>query len=74
MSGDEKYHQRNKIETVLSVLKRKFGEALKVRKYRLWVKEINIKVILSNISKLISGLSRIIVEFTESYRHCYIFR
>jgi hypothetical protein len=45
------YHQRNKVETVFSVLKRKFGESLKARKYRLQVKEIKIKVILYNLSR-----------------------
>ena len=48
----EKYHQRNKVETVFSVLKRKFGESLNARKYRLQVKEIKIKVILYTISRL----------------------
>jgi hypothetical protein len=52
---DEKYHQRNKIETVFSVLKRKFGETLIARKYRLQIKEIKIKVILYNISRMISS-------------------
>lgn len=45
------YHQRNKVETVFSVLKRKLGESLKSRKYRLQVKEIKIKVILYNLSR-----------------------
>jgi transposase len=40
---EEKYHQRNKVETVFSVIKRKFGETLKARKYRFQVKEIKIK-------------------------------
>jgi len=31
MFDDEKYHQRNKVETVFSVMKRKFGEALNAR-------------------------------------------
>jgi hypothetical protein len=48
----EKYHQRNKVETVFSILKRKFGESLKARKYWLRVKEIKIKVIVYNTSKL----------------------
>jgi len=57
-SFDEKtYHQRNKVETVFSVLKRKFGEALKARKYRLQIKEIKIKVILYNLSRIILALS-----------------
>jgi len=68
---DEKYHQRNKVETVFSVLKRKFGEALKARKYRLQIKEIKIKMILYNLSRMISVLS-IFVLIEEFYRaHFY---
>lgn len=40
---EETYHQRNKVETVFSVLKRKFGEALKARIHRLQIKEIKTK-------------------------------
>lgn len=64
---ERKYHQRNKVETVFSVLKRKFGEALKARKYRLQVKEIKIKIILYNISRMISTLSFLML-FEEFYR------
>lgn len=64
---EEKYHQRNKVETVFSVLKRKFGEALKARKYRLQVKEIKIKVILYNISRIIGPLV-FIIAIEEFYR------
>ena len=49
--NDTLYHQRNKVETVFSVIKRKFGESLKARLYRLQIKEIKIKVILYNISR-----------------------
>ena len=58
---EEKYHQRNKVETVFSVLKRKFGESLKARKYLLQVKEIKIKIILYNLSRIISFVSLLIV-------------
>ena len=64
---DKKYHQRNKVETVFSVLKRKFGESLKARKYRLQVKEIKIKVILYNLSRMISTFA-ILILFEEFYR------
>jgi hypothetical protein len=37
-------------------LKRKFGECLKARKYRLQIKEIKIKLILYNISKIILAI------------------
>ena len=50
------YHQRNKVETVFSVLKRKFGESLKARKFQAQIKELKIKLILYNISKLILAI------------------
>ncbi|OPY35400.1 MAG: Transposase DDE domain protein [Methanoregula sp. PtaU1.Bin051] len=63
----ELYYQRIKVETVFSVLKRKFGESLKARKYRLQVKEIKIKVILYNLSRAMIIFSiRIVIE--EFYR------
>jgi hypothetical protein len=57
------YHQRNKVETAFSVLKRKFGESLKARKYRPQIKEIKCKVILYNIARIISGLALLIKDF-----------
>ncbi len=51
----EKYHQRNKIETAFSVLKRKYGESLTARKDRLQVKENKMKVILYDLSRMISA-------------------
>ena len=47
------YHRRNMVETVFSVLKRKFGESLKARKFQAQIKELKIKLILYNISKII---------------------
>jgi hypothetical protein len=67
----EKYHQRNKVETVLSVLKRRFGEALKARKFRLQIKEIKIKVILYNISRIILTFSLLIV-IEDFYKVCSV--
>lgn len=60
-------HQRSKVETVFSVLKRKYGESLKARKYRLQVKEIKVKAILYNISKIMNSFSLLIVS-EEFYR------
>ena len=50
------YHQRNKVETVFSVLKRKFGETLKARKFQAQIKELKIKLIFYNISKIILAI------------------
>jgi hypothetical protein len=63
----EKYPQRNTLETVFSVMKRKSGESLKARKYRFEIKEINIQVILCNLSRLILTISFLIL-IEEFYR------
>jgi len=46
-----KYNQRNIVETIFSVVKRKLGEALRARKFHYQVKEIKIKLIVYNINK-----------------------
>ncbi len=48
------YHRRNLVETVFSVLKRKFGEALKARNYRNQIKELEIKMTFTISQKLFS--------------------
>lgn len=67
----DQYHQRNIVETVFSVMKRKFGESLKARKYRLQVKEIKIKVIFYNPSRLMTTFSVLIV--VEEFHRAEIF-
>ena len=62
------YHQRNKVETVFSVLKRKYGESLKARRYRLQVKEIKMKAIVYNLSRLISSVLIILEEFYKAMK------
>jgi len=54
-------------------LKRKFEESLKTRKYWLQVKEIKIKVILYNISRIVSSLC-ILIFIEEFYRAEIIIR
>ena len=62
------YHQRNKVETVFSVLKRKYGESLKARRYRLQFKEIKMKAIVYNLSRLISFVLVILEEFYKAQK------
>ena len=49
--GKIKYNKRNIAETTLSVVKRKFEEVLRARKFYNQVKEIKIKLIVYNINK-----------------------
>jgi hypothetical protein len=65
------YLRRNLVETVFSVLKRKFGESLKARKYSGQIKELKIKLILYNISKIIHAILMCIIteEFYRAESH-----
>jgi hypothetical protein len=65
------YHRRNLVETVFSVLKRKFGEALKARRYSGQIKELKIKLILYNISKIIHAFL-IYIHYEEFYRAIFL--
>ena len=68
----EKYHQRNKVETAFSVLKRRFGVSLKARKFYLQVKEIEIKIILHNITKAVQNQIIVVVIKEFYWAHCSI--
>ena len=48
---EELYHKRNLVETAFSVLKRKYGEEIKSRKYWNQVKELKIKLIVHNLDR-----------------------
>jgi len=48
-----KYNKRNIAETMFSVVKRKFGETLRARKFRNRVKEIKLKLRMYNINRKI---------------------
>ena len=51
-----KYNKRNIAETTFSVVKRKFGEVLRARKFYNQVKEIKIKLIVYNIDKKVTEI------------------
>ena len=48
---EELYHNRNMVETMFSVLKRRYGEEVKARKYWNQVKELKIKLIGYNLGR-----------------------
>ena len=62
----ERYRERNKVETAFSVIKRRFGENLKARKYWYQVKEIKVKMILHNLTKVIQSV--VIVIIVEAFQ------
>jgi transposase len=49
----ERYGQRNKVETVFSVIKRRFGDDIKSRLYRNQVKELKLKCIVYSVDRFL---------------------
>lgn len=51
---DEKsYHQRSKVETIFSVIKRRYGSSLKSRNYSMQKKELLCRVLAYNLDRLV---------------------
>ena len=48
---EELYHNRNLAEMMFSVLKRKYGEEIRAKKYWNQLKEIKFKVLVHNIDR-----------------------
>jgi hypothetical protein len=48
------YHQRSKVETIFSVIKRKYGSCLKARTFNTQKKEVLYKLITYNIDRIIN--------------------
>ncbi len=53
---EEIYHRRNLVETMFSVLKRKYGESLCARKYRNQVKDVKFKLLMHNLDRYVKIL------------------
>jgi len=47
------YNIRNLVETMFSVIKRKYGEEIKARKYWNQIKEVKIKLLIHNLDRYI---------------------
>jgi len=50
---EELYHNRNLVETMFSVLKRKYGEEIRAKKYWNQVKEVKFKLLVHNLDRYI---------------------
>ena len=66
----ERYREKNKVETAFSVIKRRFGEDLKARKCWYQVKEIKVKMILHNLTKVVQSV--VIVIIVEAFQQSQI--
>ncbi len=49
----ELYHNRNLVETMFSVLKRKYGENVKAKKYWNQLKEVKFKILVHNLDRYV---------------------
>jgi predicted enzyme involved in methoxymalonyl-ACP biosynthesis len=50
---EEPYHRRNLVETMFSVLKRKYGENVKAKKYWNQAKEVKFKILVQNLDRYV---------------------
>jgi len=67
MKFDEKiYHQRSKVETVFSVIKRKYGSFILSRNYESQKKELILRMIAYNIDRKIILTSLVIIGIHQS--------
>jgi len=57
--NDKIYHQRSKVETIFSVIKRKYGSALRSRSFAMQKKEVICKLIAYNLERLIIDFLRV---------------
>ena len=64
-----KYNQRNMTEITFTVVKRTFGETHRARKFRNQVKEIKIKLVISNIKKVVEIICIKLRISTEPRKH-----
>jgi hypothetical protein len=64
---DEKqYHQRSKVETIFSSVKRKYGSELKAKNFQSQKKEVICKLIAYNIDRVTKEISYLIEGFTRA--------
>ena len=65
--------RRNIVETIISVIKRKFGETLRARKLRNQVKEVKVKLIVYNINKKVIEIIYIKLRISTEPKNPYNF-
>jgi len=65
--NEREYHQRSKVETIFSVIKRKYGSILKSRNYSMQKKELLCKLLVYNLDRLVKLTLRIIEGFYTAF-------
>lgn len=70
---DKIYHQRSKIETIFSCIKRKYGSVIRARSFSAQKKEVICKLITYNIDRLITLYKIILLGFQQSQFKIYLY-
>ena len=65
---EEKYHQRSKVESIFSSIKRKYGSCLKARSFSSQKKEVICKLIAYNVDRIIR-LCNFFLGFQQSLKN-----
>ena len=63
---DEKYHQRSKIETIFSMIKRRYGSSVKAKSRETQVREGYHKILTHNLDRLCKIINQIILGCHQS--------
>jgi len=65
---DNLYHQRSKIETIFSVIKRKFGSSLSSRSFIMQKKELIFRLVAYNIDRIVRNFLFLLEGFSKAKR------
>ena len=63
---DNLYHQRSKIETIFSVIKRKFGSSLSSRSFIMQKKELIFRLVAYNIDRIVRNFLFLLEGFSKA--------
>jgi predicted enzyme involved in methoxymalonyl-ACP biosynthesis len=58
------YHNRNLVETIFSVLKRKYGEEIRAKRYWNQLKEIKFKLLVHNLDRYVKVILVVKMRFS----------
>jgi len=62
---DKKYHQRSKIETIFSMIKKRYGSAIKARYKASQIMEAYHKILTHNLDRLCTIINQIIIRMSS---------
>jgi predicted enzyme involved in methoxymalonyl-ACP biosynthesis len=66
----ELYHNRNLVETMFSVLKRKYGEEVRAKKYWNQLKEVKFKMLVHNLDRYVKVILFVKIRISTKPKNC----